>query len=125
MDGLQIVGMHFSESADPGRFRSILQGAALDRGRAAVLLCHAPHHLAIAEQEGISLQLSGHTHGGQFFPFTLHRLPHLWPVRPRPAAPRQSDGLRHLGRRDLGAAAARRDETRNLCCFSFRVSAFR
>ena len=70
VDGLQIVGVHFSESADPERFRSILQAAAVDRGCAAVLLCHAPHHLAISEQEGISLQLSGHTHGGQFFPFT-------------------------------------------------------
>jgi uncharacterized protein len=71
LDGLQLVGMHFSESADPDRFRSILQRAAVDRSRASVLLCHAPHHLAISEQEGISLQLSGHTHGGQFFPFTL------------------------------------------------------
>jgi predicted MPP superfamily phosphohydrolase len=70
VDGLQIVGMHYSESADAGRFRSILQAAALDRSRASVLLCHAPHHLDIAEQQGISLQLSGHTHGGQFFPFT-------------------------------------------------------
>jgi predicted MPP superfamily phosphohydrolase len=71
LDGLQLVGMHFSESADPDRFRSILQQAAVDRGRSSVLLCHAPHHLAISEQEGVSLQLSGHTHGGQFFPFTL------------------------------------------------------
>jgi predicted MPP superfamily phosphohydrolase len=70
VDGLQIVGVHFSESADPNRFRSILQTANVDRGRAAVLLCHAPHHLDIPEQEGISLQVSGHTHGGQFFPFT-------------------------------------------------------
>ncbi len=70
VDGLQIVGVHFSESSDPKRFRSVLQRAAVDRGRTSVLLCHAPHHLDIAEQEGISLQLSGHTHGGQFFPFT-------------------------------------------------------
>jgi uncharacterized protein len=71
LDGLQIVGVHFSESVDPNRFRSVLQRAALDRDHAAILLCHAPNHLAIAEEEGISLQLSGHTHGGQFFPFTL------------------------------------------------------
>jgi uncharacterized protein len=70
VDGLQIIGVHFSESSDPRRFRSVLQRAAVDRSRAAVLLCHAPHHLDISEQEGISLQLSGHTHGGQFFPFT-------------------------------------------------------
>ena len=29
-----------------------------------------PTGLSIAEEEGFSLQLSGHTHGGQFFPFT-------------------------------------------------------
>ena len=43
----------------------------LDRNRASVLLLHAPVRLAISEEEGISLQLSGHTHGGQFFPWTL------------------------------------------------------
>jgi predicted MPP superfamily phosphohydrolase len=42
----------------------------VDRNRASVLLSHAPHELAIAEKAGISLQLSGHTHGGQIFPFT-------------------------------------------------------
>lgn len=70
IEGLQIVGVHYSESTHPDRFRSILQAAAIDRNRAAVLLLHAPHHLDISEQEGISLQVSGHTHGGQFFPFT-------------------------------------------------------
>ncbi|MGB6545773.1 MAG: hypothetical protein WBE97_09125, partial [Candidatus Acidiferrales bacterium] len=37
---------------------------------ASVLLLHAPDRLAIAAEEGISLQLSGHTHGGQFLPWT-------------------------------------------------------
>jgi predicted MPP superfamily phosphohydrolase len=31
---------------------------------------HTPHRLAIPETEGINLQLSGHTHGGQFWPYT-------------------------------------------------------
>jgi predicted MPP superfamily phosphohydrolase len=43
----------------------------IDRDRASLLLLHAPVRLAIAEEEGVSLQLSGHTHGGQFFPYTL------------------------------------------------------
>jgi hypothetical protein len=34
------------------------------------LLSHSPRALPIAEDAGISLQLSGHTHGGQIFPFT-------------------------------------------------------
>jgi len=41
--------------------------AAVDRRRASILLTHAPDRVGIAEEEGISLQLSGHTHGGQFF----------------------------------------------------------
>jgi uncharacterized protein len=70
LDGLQVVGVHYRDAAHPERFRSILQSAGLDRNRASVLLSHAPHALPIAEQEGISLQLSGHTHAGQLFPFT-------------------------------------------------------
>jgi uncharacterized protein len=70
VDGLQIVGVHCRGSASPDRFRSILESASLDRSRASILLAHAPHGLAIAERQGITLQLSGHTHGGQLFPFT-------------------------------------------------------
>jgi uncharacterized protein len=67
---LQLVGVHYHEANDVTRLRSILQGASLDRERASVLLAHAPHNLGIAESYGISLQLSGHTHGGQYLPFT-------------------------------------------------------
>jgi predicted MPP superfamily phosphohydrolase len=70
VDGLQIVGVHYRDAVPGPRFRSLLRQAALDRERASVLLVHEPRHLVIAEEEGISLQLSGHTHRGQFFPFT-------------------------------------------------------
>jgi uncharacterized protein len=70
VDGLQIVGVHYSDSVNEQRFRTILRQAGVDRERASILLTHAPHGLPIAEEEGISLQLSGHTHGGQIFPFT-------------------------------------------------------
>ena len=70
VDGLQIVGAHYGDSTDAQHLRSILQQAALDRDRASILLTHAPNSLSVAEEEGISLQLSGHTHSGQFFPWT-------------------------------------------------------
>jgi predicted MPP superfamily phosphohydrolase len=70
VDGLQIVGVNDRDSAEPGRFRWVLEHANIDRGRASILLSHSPHELSIAEDAGISLQLSGHTHGGQIFPFT-------------------------------------------------------
>jgi len=70
VDGLQIVGVHDRDAASGSRFRSLLKQAALDPQRASVLLVHEPRHLLVAKEEGISLQLSGHTHQGQFFPFT-------------------------------------------------------
>jgi uncharacterized protein len=70
INGLQIVGVHDRDSADPDRLRSILRHADLDSSRASILLSHSPHRLQVAEDAGISLQLSGHTHAGQLFPFT-------------------------------------------------------
>ncbi|HMJ22221.1 MAG TPA: metallophosphoesterase [Terriglobales bacterium] len=70
VDGLQIVGVHYRNSTNDETFRAALRGAGVDRGRASILLTHAPDRVSIAEEEGFSLQLSGHTHGGQFFPFT-------------------------------------------------------
>ena len=71
VDGLQIVGIHDRDAAAGERFRSLLNRAALDRGWASVLLVHEPRHLRLAEEAGISLQISGHTHRGQFVPFTF------------------------------------------------------
>jgi uncharacterized protein len=70
-DGLQLVGVHHRDGAHPDRLRAILRNARLDPNSASILLTHAPDQLAVAADEGIGLQLSGHTHGGQFFPFTL------------------------------------------------------
>jgi hypothetical protein len=76
IEGLQLVGVHYREANDAARFSAILQSAAIDPTRASILLTHAPHHLHVSEAAGISLQLSGHTHGGQFAPFTwiTHRI---------------------------------------------------
>ena len=70
LDGLQVAGVLYRDSTDAAHFRSILQRVAVDRERASILLLHAPDRVAIAEEEGFSLQLSGHTHGGQFLPWT-------------------------------------------------------
>jgi hypothetical protein len=68
LEGLQIVGVHYREFVDPERFRAILRKASITSERASVLVAHAPHRLSIAEEAGISLQVCGHTHGGQFPP---------------------------------------------------------
>jgi uncharacterized protein len=70
LQGLQIVGVHYREFVDPARFRAILRKASIASDRPSILIAHAPHRLSIAEEEGISLQVCGHTHGGQFPPGT-------------------------------------------------------
>jgi len=70
INGLQLVGVHDAELHDPPLFRAVLQGAKLDRNRPSILLAHQPLNLSIPEEEGVSLQLSGHTHGGQLWPWT-------------------------------------------------------
>ena len=70
VDGLQVAGVHYSDTTFPLRLRGILEKMKVDHGRAAILLNHVPNRLPMVEQAGFNLQLSGHTHGGQFFPFT-------------------------------------------------------
>jgi predicted MPP superfamily phosphohydrolase len=72
--------------SDPQR---AVDGAPTDAGL-RVLLAHQPRTAPQAERAGYQLQLSGHTHGGQFWPWTLfvrlqqpftaglHRLKGMW-----------------------------------------------
>ncbi len=43
--------------------------AGRDVSRALVLLAHQPRQVHMAAQHGVDLQLSGHTHGGQVWPW--------------------------------------------------------
>ena len=70
VDGLQIIGVPYRNAIQDGRFAAVLRGICLDRDRASILLTHAPDHPEIAEAAGVSLQLSGHTHVGQFIPWS-------------------------------------------------------
>ncbi|MGA8271809.1 MAG: metallophosphoesterase [Candidatus Sulfotelmatobacter sp.] len=70
VDGLQIIGIPYRNAAQDQQFASALHGICFDRDRASILLTHAPDHPEIAEAAGVSLQLSGHTHLGQFIPWS-------------------------------------------------------
>jgi predicted MPP superfamily phosphohydrolase len=70
IDGLQVAGVFYHSSSSPLRMKTALDGMRLDRERPSILLNHAPTRLPTVEQAGFNLQLSGHTHGGQFMPFT-------------------------------------------------------
>jgi predicted MPP superfamily phosphohydrolase len=69
--GLQLVGIHNSEAATPQTLRAILRRVQLDPQQPSILLSHEPINLVVPEEEGVSLQLSGHTHRGQMWPWNL------------------------------------------------------
>jgi len=69
IDGLQIVGVDYRDTRREDQFKMILEKIGIDRHKPSILLKHAPFHLEVAKEQGMSLQLSGHTHHGQVFLF--------------------------------------------------------
>jgi predicted MPP superfamily phosphohydrolase len=69
VNGLQILGVDYRDSRREDQFRTILEKMGIDRSKPSILLKHTPFHLQVAREQGISLQLSGHTHQGQVFLF--------------------------------------------------------
>lgn len=73
-DGFDLAGIDDRTAKSYGRGHGAdLPRALAGRGpeRAVILLAHQPRQVKDAVQFGVDLQLSGHTHGGQFFPFSL------------------------------------------------------
>jgi hypothetical protein len=70
VENLQIVGVPYNHATHDEHFRSVLRNIGVDRSRASILLTHAPDRPHVAAAEGISMQVSGHTHLGQFYPWT-------------------------------------------------------
>ncbi|MFZ3116576.1 MAG: metallophosphoesterase [Syntrophales bacterium] len=78
IDGLQIVGISYpirGEAGSSGKLPNygsyISAFRDLDRTKPGILMHHAPTSLDQAQAAGIALQLSGHTHKGQIWPFSL------------------------------------------------------
>jgi len=69
LDGLQIIGVDYNDSRNQEQFKKILQKINIDHQKPSLLLKHTPLDLEIARDQGITVQLSGHTHQGQVFLF--------------------------------------------------------
>jgi predicted MPP superfamily phosphohydrolase len=64
-EGFDLAGID-DMSAQPDLRRAL---AGRSESHACVLLAHQPRGIELADQLGVDLQLSGHTHGGQMFPW--------------------------------------------------------
>jgi hypothetical protein len=69
--GFDLAGVEDLSAQGFGGHRADLPRAleGRDPSRALVLLAHQPKAIVEAERLGVDLQLSGHTHGGQIFPW--------------------------------------------------------
>lgn len=70
-DGLQIIGFNYRSNVSPDWNQDLLNKLNYQADKASILLFHEPKNIALAKEMGIDLQLSGHTHNGQFFPFNF------------------------------------------------------
>ncbi|MCX5899376.1 MAG: hypothetical protein NTX06_01345 [Proteobacteria bacterium] len=68
--GVQIVGVD-TAMRDGEKGNNVVGTLPIDRSRPSILMYHVPVGIDDAAGAGIKLQLSGHTHNGQLFPFTL------------------------------------------------------
>jgi predicted MPP superfamily phosphohydrolase len=87
--GVTDISAHHFDPAQRSDPAAALLGAPVNAG-AKILLAHQPSSAMAAANAGFDVQLSGHTHGGQFWPWNLfvhffqpfsgglHRLKNLW-----------------------------------------------
>lgn len=68
-NGVQIVGLRDIQTArlTPQEIEAVLKSA--DTAAGTILLSHTPLYAELAAENGMDLMLSGHTHGGQIWPF--------------------------------------------------------
>lgn len=67
--GIQVIGVDYWAEGD--EVATAIDDNDPDPGRFSLVLYHVPRELDAVRERGVDLMLSGHTHAGQFFPFTL------------------------------------------------------
>ncbi|MGB9978997.1 metallophosphoesterase [Methanobacterium sp.] len=68
-EGLQIVGVEYSTPRN--YLKTVLPRLKIDNSKPSLLMYHVPIEVKFANEAGIDLQISGHTHRGQMFPLNL------------------------------------------------------
>ncbi len=72
IDGVEIVGVSDKDSAKKDSYRELLKNIIGKKKEGPIILLkHTPILADVASDTGVDLELSGHTHGGQIFPFNF------------------------------------------------------
>jgi predicted MPP superfamily phosphohydrolase len=67
--GIQIIGVDYSY--EKNHLEKVLLQMEIDKSKPSILMYHVPTEIEAANNAGINLQISGHTHKGQLFPFNF------------------------------------------------------
>jgi len=66
---VQIIGINYSTNKN--NLKIMLPKLKIEKNKPSILLYHVPEGYKYANEKGVSVMLSGHTHAGQIFPFSL------------------------------------------------------
>jgi uncharacterized protein len=72
VDGLMVAGADYPAMRvrqSPEHLKSLLD--RLDKDKPSILLNHEPIYTSLVKSAGVDLQLSGHTHNGQLWPYNI------------------------------------------------------
>jgi len=69
--GIQIIGIDSSMEMSGDHLKETLKTILINKTKPSILMYHLPSEFEAASEAGINLQLSGHLHRGQIFPFTI------------------------------------------------------
>jgi len=72
LDGLNIIGMNYNSQNEHNNLATLISKKFGDLSqKPTILLYHSPDQIDEMKEIGVDLQLSGHTHRGQLFPFNF------------------------------------------------------
>ncbi len=67
LEGVQLVGIDYLTIGNPAKLDSIVE--QINPAQPSLVLFHEPRFVEIMRKAGVNLQLAGHTHRGQIWPF--------------------------------------------------------
>lgn len=71
INNTQIIGIPYFKKKSKSNTKEQLDLVGYDKNMPSIILMHDPKNTPILAKENVSLVLSGHTHAGQVFPFTV------------------------------------------------------
>jgi predicted MPP superfamily phosphohydrolase len=71
VNNTEIIGLMYDAGETPEGLENRLYKVGFDKNKQNILIIHEPKNNNILQSFGVDLSVSGHTHGGQFWPITM------------------------------------------------------